>query len=345
MHAEPNLMRNGALGRLAALAGACLLMALDPSPAWAQSNPAPAQPVPYPTLPPPVPYGTTSPPAASPAPRPATNVGQDIIYMKNGGILRGTIVDAIPHAQARIQLATGEIATVAWEDIARIVHAEDVRPTAHPPAPAPTSAPPAPPPTQAPSATVWVHLDGPDEARLQQDATGNADWRTVCSPPCDQPLPTGPDYRIDGAGLKTSSVFKLSGGQGDRVTLTVGAGSKAWFIVGIVATPLGGLVTMIGLLTGLVGTLGESVATGAQRQEVGSIASAGWAIFGVGAAALVGGIVLLVSNSKTTAAQDVSAAQGAALVTHRPLPTWREAGPEEKVLPPVVGGPLWTAHF
>lgn len=86
-----------------------------PGLAWAQARQAP-QPVPYPTLPAPVPYGQ---PAPGPAPLPSARgpaVGQDVIYMKNGGILRGTIIDAIPNSQARIQLATGEIATVPWRE-------------------------------------------------------------------------------------------------------------------------------------------------------------------------------------------------------------------------------------
>src|SRR5258708_5814996 len=109
-----------------------------PSLAFAQGQPP--QPVPYNPAPPAVPYNQ---PAAAPSSGAATSpttrpplaaVGGDVIYMKNGGMLRGTIVDAIPNSQARIQLATGEIATVPWSEIARIEHG------ATPPAPA-TGAP------------------------------------------------------------------------------------------------------------------------------------------------------------------------------------------------------------
>src|SRR5271170_296199 len=105
---------------LAVLVAAQMAAVTTPSVAWAQGP----QPVPYPTAPPPVLYGQPAPaptPSAS-APRPGAPVGQDVIYMKNGGILRGTIIDAIPDAQARIQLATGEIATVPWPAIDRIDH-------------------------------------------------------------------------------------------------------------------------------------------------------------------------------------------------------------------------------
>ena len=101
---------------LLVLAAVQLATVTAPSVAWAQT-----QPVPYPTLPPPVPYGEPTPAPGASVQR-APSVGQDVIYMKNGGILRGTIIDAIPDAQARIQLATGEIATVPWQAIDRIEH-------------------------------------------------------------------------------------------------------------------------------------------------------------------------------------------------------------------------------
>jgi len=57
--------------------------------------------------------GPTS-PALPPLPPAARTQapGDDVIYMNNGGIIRGTIIDAVPDAQARIQLVTGEIATI-----------------------------------------------------------------------------------------------------------------------------------------------------------------------------------------------------------------------------------------
>jgi hypothetical protein len=65
------------------------------------------------------------------APAPAA---RDSIYLKNGGIIRGTPVDAIPGDHARIELVTHEIQSVAWADVLRIEHG------AAPPPAAPSSA-------------------------------------------------------------------------------------------------------------------------------------------------------------------------------------------------------------
>lgn len=309
--------------------------------AWAQPAQAP-QPVPYPTLPAPVPYNQ---PVPSPGPLPSgrgPNVGQDVIYMKNGGILRGTIIDAIPNSQARIQLATGEIATVPWQEIARIEHAETTRPA--PPLPPPGSQPLPPQPAASPSAMVWVHLDGPEDARLEQY---KGDWVTACSAPCDVQLPVSSDYRIEGGGIRPSTVFQLTGNQGDHVTVTVNAGSTGWFVAGIVLTPIGGLVALVGGLVGLAGSIAASSPT-ADLSNARSVAASGWTAFAIGAAALIGGVLLIVNNAKTTATQSLSAPPQTGLLhtdAWKRVPTWREASPEEKALPPVVGVPLWTGRF
>src|SRR5258708_2202808 len=93
------------LSKAAMLAAGVYFVAITaPSVAMAQPPSPGPQPVPYGN--PPVPYGQP-PPAPSSAPH-AGATGSDVIYLKNGGLLRGTIIDAIPNAQARIQLATGE---------------------------------------------------------------------------------------------------------------------------------------------------------------------------------------------------------------------------------------------
>jgi hypothetical protein len=268
--------------------------------------------------------------------------------MKNGGILRGTIIDAIPNSQARIQLATGEIATVPWQEIARIEHGGEGAQSTPPGPVVPPGPGPAPqPPPRAPlrsSAMVWVHLEGPEEARLQQD---DGEWRTVCSAPCDMELPVAPDYRIEGGGLKSSSVFHLSGGPGEHVTVTVNGASKAWFVIGIVLTPIGGLLTLVGGMMGLVGSVAASAGSGSDASTANSVAMAGWTSFAIGAAAVVGGILLIVNNARTTTSQELAAPQTGLLQSDawKRAPTWREASPEQRALPPVVGVPLWSGRF
>ena len=79
-------------------------------------------------------------------------------------MLRGTIIDAIPEAQARIQLVTGEIATVPWPQILRIERA------GAPPANSPPSTKPPAPPSE-----VWDHLEG-SEGVVLPGVTLPASW-------------------------------------------------------------------------------------------------------------------------------------------------------------------------
>ena len=263
-------LRLSHVSRASALAMAGVYTAVilsTPAVAYAQ---APAQPVPYNPAPSPVPYSQPAPASAPAGSAPA--VGSDVIYMKNGGILRGTIIDAIPNAQARIELATGEIATVQWSEIARIERGE--APKGKPPgAPAqgsslpplpptgPAPSPGAPPPPPAPT-MVMVHIDGPEDTQLEQDVSHEEHWQTVCTAPCDLKLPIGPDYRVTGPGIKASGVFGLEYQNGLREIVTVNGASKSWFVLGIVSTAVGGAAALIGALVGLSASLVASVDSG-----------------------------------------------------------------------------------
>ena len=327
-----------------------------PSVAWGQ-----AQPVPYPTAP--VPYGEAAQPGGLAVQR-APAVGQDVIYMKNGGILRGTIIDAIPDAQARIQLATGEIATVPWQAIDRIEHGSSApRPGAPlPPLPpyAGVSAPPPPPPrVLPPSAMVWVHVEGADGALFEMDRASDGTWETVCRAPCDIQVPVSADYRVGGQGIKQSGIFRLRGQQGDHVTVNVNGGSKAWLVTGIVITPIAGLVTLVGALVGLAGSVqasagaagclstGAGGACGGGNADASNVATVGWVTALVGAAITVGGILLIANNAKTGVSVDLTGAQAARIQgdAWAHVPSWRESAAAEKAVPPAYGASLWTGRF
>jgi hypothetical protein len=353
MHRISSMRVDSSWGRaLLVLAGVQLATVTAPSVAWAQ-----AQPVPYPTLPPPVPYGEPTPAPGASVQR-APSVGQDVIYMKNGGILRGTIIDAIPDAQARIQLATGEIATVPWQAIDRIEHGSTGPGRPAPPGPVPAPPTPAPPGPRvyAPSAMVWVHVEGADGALLEMDRASDGTWETACRAPCDVQVPVRADYRIGGSSMRQSGMFHLRGQQGDHVTVNVSGGSKALLVTGIVITPVGGLVTLIGLVMGLAGSV-SAEASGATcygstcAQASGAtnsgLATAGWVTALVGVAIGVGGIVLIVNNAKTGVAVDVTGAEAARVQgdAWAHVPSWRESGSAEKAVPPVFGGTLWTGRF
>jgi hypothetical protein len=293
------------------------------------------------TPPPPLPA-----PTPAPTPAPAPNVGGDVIHLKGGGILRGTIIDAIPGNQARIQLATGEIATVPWAQIERIDHstAQAPSPTPSPATPATGSTAPAPPP---PSVMVYVHIEGGDDVQLLQDKTGNGDWATVCYAPCDKQLPTGPMYRVDSPSMKTSNSFHLTASDaGQHESISVHGASTPLFVLGCIAVPVGGIAGYFGLILGLTGSLVSSSTGGSAG---GGVEAAGWAAFAIGAGAVVVGVLLVISNMKTTVSQDV-AVQGATgqLVpsdAYKRMPSWTDPSPIDRVIPPVIGVPILSGHF
>jgi hypothetical protein len=242
-------------------------------------------------------------PAAAVAARPAAG-GTDVIDLKDGGILRGTIIDAIPNGHARIQLATGEIATVPWQDISKIERGAAPAPT--PGTPAPTAAPtPAPAPAEA--QMVWVHVDGADNARLEQDRTGDGHvWEAICTAPCDKALPNAYAYRVTGDGIRDSAPFTLSGAANTRETLNVNEGSKGGFVLGIVSTAIGGGVLVIGLFVVLIAAASRSIDTtdGVSTSSDSNAETVGWIMSAAGGAGIVGGILLIVSNARTRVSQD-----------------------------------------
>jgi len=317
-----------------------------PQRAWAQ-GPAP---VPYATPQAPVPYPGSAPPAAGASSvQRAPQAWQDTIVMKNGGLLRGTLIDAIPDAQARIQLATGEIATVQWGAIERI---ERGTPAPRlPPLPAPAGAPlPA-----EPSVTVWVHIEGADGAGLEMARPGGETWETACEAPCDTQVPLSADYRIaNGNGMRQSAVFHLRGQAGDHVTLTLSGGSKAWLVTGIVVTSVGGLAMVVGSLVALAGsfsagfdTCSSATCAPSNANSANGVATAGLATALVGIAAAVTGIVLIVHNARTGVAVDLTGAQSARVQgdAWAHVPTWHDPTAADRALPPILGGPLWTGRF
>jgi hypothetical protein len=290
--------------------------------------------------------GQTAPAASSPAP---SSPGGDVIELKTGGLLRGTLIDAIPNGHARIQLVTGEVATVPWQDIARI----DRGSVAAPPAPAAPAAPT--------DATVYVHIEGSDAAQLQRDTGDHRHWDSVCSAPCDQQVSLNDTYRISGAGIRNSAPFTLSVHGGQREVLTVDEGSKAGFVLGIVGVSVGSFAATIGLLVVLVSSAVDAIGDGtssSSRNDSGNGEAIGWTITGVGLAALVGGIVAIATNGRTGVSQTSLSASPAGLARTAPsvafgpwvpssFPAFHAlSGPRrEAAAPPVVNIPLVSARF
>lgn len=275
---------------------------------------------------------------AAPAARgSATAAGADVIELKNGGILRGSIIDAIPNGHARIQLATGEIATVPWQEIGHIERA-----AAAPPASATPEAAGAP--------SVVVHIEGSETAQLQRDANGNhREWVTVCSAPCDKAVSPQYDYRISGDGIRSSRVFSLSARGGEHETLTVDEGSRGGFVLGVVSASVGGLVMVIGLFVVLVNATASLVdgSSGMSSSPDRSGETLGWGISAVGLAGIIGGVVLIASNARSGVTQSSTSVSLLPSSPWTPVPAFkdalRESIPKAAFAP--IGVPLFGGSF
>jgi hypothetical protein len=324
----------------------------------------------------PIPYTPSQPVPAQggppPGPAPAGRGGNDAIYLKGGGMLRGTLVEMIPNDHATLTLPTGQTAIVEWARIERI----ERQGTAPPPGAAP---PPPPPPQNHGSALVhldadrdvtletrtnldqpWVVTGGMGSAEVRSFA--DARWTPACAAPCDKSLPIDNDYRITGPGIRTSKTFRLSVRAGEKVSIAVNAGSKGGFIGGIVLLGIGGAGVIIGLTVALVGaaesaTESYNPVTGnfTQNNNGSGTETAGWIIALVGAAAAVVGVVLMVNNGKTKETQEqIAKGPASPAWDHGPggredaflrLPTWHAKDAVESAIPRVTSLPVVSLHF
>jgi hypothetical protein len=260
----------------------------------------------------PVPYGASQPvPYGQPAPPPNPSAGRDVIYLKNGGLLRGTLIDVIPSSHARIQLETGEIATVSWTEINRIDRAN--APQVEQPA-APAQVAPAAP--AAPRKQVLVHIEAPDKDVYLLADTGH-EWERACSSPCDKWMSTDLNYKLAGPSVRQSKPFSLQGENGDRVVLDVNTASSGTFTLGVVGTVVGSISLGIGALVYLVGAVENSTCSfdaststttsaGCTSSKSGNGAEGvGGTMMLVGLVAGVAGIVAIASNGHTSVSQEV----------------------------------------
>jgi hypothetical protein len=152
-------------------------------------------------------------PAATPVAKPTATPAADTIYLKEGSVLRGTLVDAVPGHPVRIQLATGEISTVASDDVDHIELAEAAE-AAEVARQAKVA------PALKPLPSVLVHIAGEEPLAMERTADGDT-WLRVCTAPCNARLPTIYAYRIVGRGIRNSEVFALSAQDGQEESIEV----------------------------------------------------------------------------------------------------------------------------
>lgn len=231
------------------------------------------------------------------------SLGDDEVSLKNGGMIRGTVLSTEPGQKVVIkESATGKMRTIPWgqvADVQRGKYAEKKNTQ-------PGDAGPGyegPDVEEAPAAgvgVVKVHIDSPEPVAIfEQVATSVASVgvyavavghnAAVCESPCDLLIDgrRGQDFYVIGDGIPGSDFFKLSKYQGD-VTVKVDPGSNIALDAGwIMLWPSIGLSTVSGLVFGL--------AVANAPDSPGFVAAGGVGL-GVGLGLLVTSIILIATG-------------------------------------------------
>jgi hypothetical protein len=272
----------------------------------------------------------------------AVPVGTDSVYLKGGGLIRGSLIEAFPNDHATVELADGQTAVIPWERIERIdrggVTAAPVAPIAPPPSAAPSLAAPSP----AGSATVHVESEVPVVVERRQ----GREWVFACSSPCNAELPLAGLYRIRGTDVRNTSAFHLNARPGETVVLDVNGASRGNFTGGIVLTAVGGGAILIGALVLYVEAVmdwASTAAGGSGPSNDSSVNTVGGVMVAGGAAALVVGVILLSRNmhSKVDQSPDAQRQRQDAWVRG---PTWHDDKAANQ-MPRALGMPLFQLHF
>jgi hypothetical protein len=198
------------------------------------------------------------------------------VWLKDGSIVRGELVERVPDNHVTLKLATGEVRRIEWKDLDHdSLGAKKSEPSPEPAEPEDDSAhkpnekakavsdyvPPdvSKPGGVAEGAARITGADGYFLQRLEGTFSGSGYsygpnpkrvtvsgeiWKTVCPAPCNEALPPG-TYRIDGDGIPTSSKFELRGNEQIAVSPGNSAGyygGRLLFFGGAFAAVLGGII-------------------------------------------------------------------------------------------------------
>jgi hypothetical protein len=270
----------------------------------------------------------------------APEVGNDVVYLKGGGLIRGSLVEAIPNDHATVQLASGQSAVIPWDRVDRIDRGGAAAPGFY--------APPAVVPMAMLGPKANVHVDA-DQAVVLERREGRT-WVYQCSAPCDADVPLSGSYRFTGTGVRPTSAFRLNAQPGGHVFLQVSTAAQSNFTTGIALTGVGGgalivgglILYMVAIFDWTDGNLGYG-----HPSDDGTWNTAGLVLVAGGAAALVVGVVLLGGNLHSKVEQAEATPGG----VQRPrndawlrLPTWHDDKAAQG-LPKAVGVPLFEKAF
>ncbi len=249
---------------------------------------ATAQPV---TGPSPTPAGASS--SSPPTADSIDSAPEQVVWLRSGAILRGRIVEYAPGERVVLQLATRELRTVAWTDIARasFVASSPQVPASSAPSPGGRQSAEAPAPS-APTGSVRFRLH-PSDMRLRLESKSMLDiaeaWTEQCRAPCDRWVPVEDrSFRVGGDGIPPSNTFRVEE-DGKVARLVVRPGSERTLAWG-----RGTLITgaIVGLASGALYGAGH-------LEDSDPMRVAGLVGMGLGAVSVLASVPLLMSGRTT----------------------------------------------
>lgn len=260
-----------------------------------------------------------------------TAIGEDEVTLKNGGMIRGTVVGMEPGSKVVVQeVGAAEPRTIPWAEVADVERGKYK-------SAATATATAAVVPGQTPAGyggpdsvvlnpnrpgMVRLHVESPEPVRvIEHLGTSYAQGggyaiavqhsQAICGTPCDTVIDgtRGQQFVVVGDGVPESEPFVLSDRQGDA-SLYVDPGSTgmqvggAWMGgIGIIAMLTGGVFLLTGALVAETDTTGSASGMGDDFMLAGGIS------LGAGTALLGGGIALMIAGSTDVNLQSTPAPQ------------------------------------
>ncbi len=231
---------------------------------------------------------------AAPATPEAPGSGSDVVHLRSGGFVRGTVEEYEPGGNVVLRKADGTTRTFGPDEVDRVDVGGSPAPTPEPKEPAPEPAPAAEPAVSGDAARVFlVRGDRRRGELVLQRRTGGVyvsgyggsasgvAWDNVCTAPCERPIDTNGAYTVNalnkGPALMSKS-FSLDPYRGQDVTLEVRGGSTGMFIGGVLVSTVGGTLAAVSSLWFIDDARSNA---------------AGGAMLAAGIGGFVGGIVML----------------------------------------------------
>jgi hypothetical protein len=232
-------------------------------------------------------------------------LGADEVTLKNGGMVRGSVVTVEPGTKVvLIEAGSTTPRTIPWAEVADVERGKYAgKGEAKEKGDSAKEDAKAEPETDGKAGVVKLHIDSGERVQLHEEldtryasaggyAIAVSTEHVACTSPCDRVIDgsRGQRFVVAGDGVPPSDPFYLNDRSGET-TVKVDPGSTG-------RKALGGTLTGLGILGGLTG--GTLVLVGAlveDRSTKGDLMVSGGVTLGASAAAIAGGIILLATSS------------------------------------------------